>query len=81
MGRPLVLPRTNIGLLMHDRINALLMQRGDAAEITECVEGLLKDNELAERIGQAGRRFAIKRFNWARSAQALESFYREVLRR
>jgi hypothetical protein len=30
-----VLPNTNIGLLMHDRINALLMQRGDAAEIAE----------------------------------------------
>jgi hypothetical protein len=41
MGRPVVLPRTNIGLLVHDRINALLMQRGDAAEITECVESLL----------------------------------------
>jgi glycosyltransferase involved in cell wall biosynthesis len=80
MGRPFVLPRTNIGLLMHDRISALLMQRGDAAEITECVERLLEDKELAERIGQAGRRFAIERFNWARSAQALESFYREVLR-
>ena len=81
IGRPVVLPRTNIGLLMHDRINALLMQRGDAAEITDRIEALLKDNEFAERIGQAGRRFAIEHFNWERSARQLEGFYREVLRR
>ena len=67
MGRPVVLPRTNIGLLMHHRINALPMQRGDAAEITECVELLLTDAGLAARVGQEGRLFAIEHFNVARS--------------
>jgi glycosyltransferase involved in cell wall biosynthesis len=81
MGRPVVLPKTNIGLLMHDRVNALLTQRGDAAEITECVEALLRDSELAERIGQAGRRFAIEHFSWKRSTQQLEGFFRRILRR
>jgi glycosyltransferase involved in cell wall biosynthesis len=81
MGRPVVLPKTNIGLLMDDRVNALLMQRGDAAEIANCVEVLLKDSDLAERIGQAGRRFAIEHFSWERSAQQLEGFFRRILRR
>jgi glycosyltransferase involved in cell wall biosynthesis len=81
MGRPVVLPKTNIGLLMHDRINALLMQRGDAAEITECLETLLSDPVLADRMGQAGRRFAIEHFNWERSTKHLESFYRRILGR
>jgi glycosyltransferase involved in cell wall biosynthesis len=80
MGRPVVLPNTNIGLLMHDRINALLMQRGDSAEITECVESLLTDQALAARVGEEGRRFAIEHFNWARSARQLEVFYQELLR-
>jgi glycosyltransferase involved in cell wall biosynthesis len=80
MGRPVVLPNTNIGLLMHDRVNALLMQRGDAAEITECVESLLTDQALAARVGEEGRRFAIEHFNWSRSARQLEGFYREMLR-
>jgi glycosyltransferase involved in cell wall biosynthesis len=79
MGRPVVLPRTNIGLLMHDRINALLMQRGDAAEITESIEVLLTDAALAARVGLEGRRFAIEHFNWQRSAKGLESFYRKML--
>jgi glycosyltransferase involved in cell wall biosynthesis len=81
IGRPVVLPNTNIGLLLRDRINALLMQRGDAAEITECVVSLLADPALSARVGQEGRRFAIKHFNWARSARQLEVFYQELLRR
>jgi glycosyltransferase involved in cell wall biosynthesis len=79
MGRPVVLAKTNVGLLMDDRMNALLMQRGDAAEIAECVEVLLTDSALAARVGQDGRRFAIEHFNWQRSAEGLESFYRVVL--
>ena len=81
MGRPVVLPNTNIGLLMHDRINALLMQRGDAAEIAECVESLLTDQALAARVGEEGRRFAIEHFNWSRSAKHLACFYRRILGR
>jgi glycosyltransferase involved in cell wall biosynthesis len=81
MGRPVVLPNTNIGLRMQQRADALLMQRGDAAEIAECVEELLTDPALAEKVGQGGRRFAIEHFNWERSAKQLERFYREVLRR
>jgi glycosyltransferase involved in cell wall biosynthesis len=81
MGRPVILPNTNIGLLMRDGINGLLMQRGDAAEITECIEALLSDPVLADRLGQAGRRFAIEHFNWKRSTKQLESFYRRILGR
>jgi glycosyltransferase involved in cell wall biosynthesis len=80
-GRPLVLPRANVGLLMQDGVNALIMQRGDAEEITRCVEKLLADPALAGRLGREGRHFAIEHFNWQRSAEQLESFYRDVLAR
>ena len=81
MGRPVVMPQTNIGLLMQDQVNAILMQRGDAAEITQCVEALLNDPALAERVGREGRRFAIEHFNWSSSATQLVAFYRRLLRR
>lgn len=55
------------------------MERGDAAEITECVAALLTDPALADRVGQEGRRFAIEHFSWERSAKQLEGFYRQVL--
>jgi glycosyltransferase involved in cell wall biosynthesis len=81
MGRPVVLPETNVGLLLRDRENGLLMQRGDAMEIATCVEGLLNDATWADQIGHAGRRFAVDNFSWERSAEQLVSFYNQVLRR
>ena len=36
-GRPVVLPRTNIGLHLRDRREALLLDLGSAAEIAEAV--------------------------------------------
>jgi glycosyltransferase involved in cell wall biosynthesis len=81
IGKAVVLPNTNIGLLMQDGVDALLMRRGDAAEITGCVEAILTDPERAARMGEGGRRFAIEHFNWERSARGLEDFYRTVLGR
>jgi len=80
-GRPVVMPRTNIGLLMQDRVNAILMKQGDAAEITACVEALINDPALADRVGKEGRRFALAHFDGAKSAKGLASFYRQVLGR
>jgi glycosyltransferase involved in cell wall biosynthesis len=79
MGRPVVLARTNVGLRLQDRVNALLMERGDAAEITACVKELLVHPALADRVGRAGRRFAIEHFDWQRSTKQLEGFYRQLL--
>jgi glycosyltransferase involved in cell wall biosynthesis len=81
VGRPVILPRTNIGLLMQDGVNAILMQRGDAAEIARCVQMLINDPTLADRVGLEGRRFAIKHFNWNRSATQLAAFYQRLLQR
>ncbi len=81
MGRPVVTAQTNIGLLMQDRVNAILMQRGDAPEITHCVEALINDPALVDRVGREGRRFALEHFDWGRSAVELAAFYRKLLKR
>jgi len=74
-GRPLILPAANLGLRLRDRIDALLLRRGDAAEIADRVIEVLRDNDLADRLGQNARRFAQENFNWQRSASGLEHFY------
>jgi glycosyltransferase involved in cell wall biosynthesis len=79
IGRPLLLAKANVGLRLQDGVNAILMERGDAAEITERVRTLLVDPALAERVGREGRRFAIEHFDWQRSTKQLEGFYRELL--
>jgi glycosyltransferase involved in cell wall biosynthesis len=75
-GRPLILPATNLGLRLRDGIDALLLNRGDAAEIAERVAEVLRDADFADRLGTNARRFAIENFNWHRSALGLEHFYR-----
>jgi glycosyltransferase involved in cell wall biosynthesis len=75
----LILPATNLGLRLRDGIDALLLHRGDAIEIADRVAEVLRDNDLADRLGRNARRFAVENFNWHRSASGLEGFYRDSL--
>jgi glycosyltransferase involved in cell wall biosynthesis len=45
----------------------------------DAVKRLLADPGLAARIGQSARRLAVERYAWSSAAQALESFYQQVL--
>jgi glycosyltransferase involved in cell wall biosynthesis len=78
-GRPLILPATNLGLRLRDGIDALLLHRGDATEIADRVDEVLRDNDLADRLGRNARRFAMENFDWHRSASGLDRFYRDSL--
>lgn len=80
MGRPVILPRANIGLELEDGVEAITMARGDAAEIIACLRPLLADEDRARDLGRAGRAFAMRRFSWRRSAEALAVFYASLWR-
>ncbi|MGU3544292.1 glycosyltransferase [Methylobacterium sp. A52T] len=74
LGKPVILPAVNIGRRLNDGRNALLLFRGDATEIADKVETLLKSGQ-SMLIGKAGREFAISNFNWALNAESLMKFY------
>jgi glycosyltransferase involved in cell wall biosynthesis len=78
MGRPVVLPRANVGLEVEDGEEALLLDSGDAADIAARVERILSDSALASRLAAGARRFAERSFSWPRSAAVLHEFYRRV---
>lgn len=77
-GRPVVLPRTNIGLLVENGQQALLLERGDADEIANALDRLRNDPELGERIGEEGRAFALRELRWTASVDKVEELYLEV---
>jgi glycosyltransferase involved in cell wall biosynthesis/SAM-dependent methyltransferase len=79
VGRPVVLPATNLGRFLEDGKECVVLRRGDALEIAEVVERLLDDEELRARIGAGGRAFAERHFSWAASAEKLKAFYERVL--
>lgn len=77
-GKPVVLPRTNIGLELRDEDTALLLSTGTSREIADKVERLIKDPELGKQIGARSQAFARERLSWAAAAETLESFYQQV---
>jgi glycosyltransferase involved in cell wall biosynthesis len=74
-GRPVILPRSNIGLILRDGEEALLLERGDSVEIADALQRLASDPDLRTRIGHGGRNFALKSLDWVKNVAALASFY------
>jgi glycosyltransferase involved in cell wall biosynthesis len=79
-GRPVVLPRTNIGLELRNGGEAILLERGDAAEIVAAVERLMEDPELGKRVAAGGRAFALRELRWSASVDSLERLFAVVSR-
>jgi glycosyltransferase involved in cell wall biosynthesis len=82
-GRPVILPKSNLGHLLTNGKNCLLLQNASdpSAEIGALLKLLIKNPHLASAIGAAGREFAREHFNWGTTAGNLHAFYREILER
>jgi glycosyltransferase involved in cell wall biosynthesis len=61
-----------------DRENGLFSAVGDAVALTQSIESLLRDADLARRLGQAARKDAL-RHTWRLSADNLAAIYRRVV--
>ena len=78
-GKPVVLPNTNIGRFLRDDIEAVVLEEGHALEIAARLEPLLQDPERRERIGAAGREFALRELTWPRNVERVKAFYDQIL--
>ncbi|MBX3749990.1 MAG: glycosyltransferase family 4 protein [Opitutaceae bacterium] len=75
VGRPVILPRANLGCLVRHGTDAYVLERADAAGIARAVAELRRDPALADRLARGALAFADRHFSWRRSAAALASFY------
>ncbi len=75
LGRPVVLPRTNLGTQLRHGTDAYVLERADAAGIATAVTELRRDHALHARLSQGALAFAEKHFSWPRTAEALAKFY------
>jgi len=78
-GKPVLLPTMNIGRFVKDEEQALLLQKGNALEIAQKLEGLFQDQTRREKIGTGGRLFAEENLKWSQSAKKLLGFYNRLL--
>jgi glycosyltransferase involved in cell wall biosynthesis len=79
MGRPVILPHCNIGNDLTHGENALLLEEGNALDIVGRIEELIVDPELARRLGEGSRRFALERLSWHDNAAAMAEFFRSSI--
>ena len=75
LGRPVVLPRTNLGATLRHGVDAYVLGRADAAGIATAVRALRADPALSDRLSRGAAAYAAQHFSWRRSAEALAKFY------
>ena len=78
IGRPVILPRTNLGATLRPGIDAYVLDQADAAGIAAAVRELRADRKLYDRLAQGATAYATKHFSWRRSAEGLANFYRTM---
>jgi glycosyltransferase involved in cell wall biosynthesis len=78
-GRPVILPKANIGHVIRDGEEAILLDRGDPVEIATALQRLVADPALCAKVGRGGRNFAIANLNWEKNMWALSEFYATCL--
>ncbi len=80
IGRPVILPRTNLGQIVRHGKDAYVIDNADAAGISQAIKELRSDANLREQLAQGALTFAQKHFSWKRSAADLAKFYRQLTR-
>ncbi|MDP2137548.1 MAG: glycosyltransferase, partial [Candidatus Didemnitutus sp.] len=78
IGRPVVLPRANLGATLRHGVDAYVLDQADAAGIAAAIVELRGDPALSARLADGAVAVAAARFSWRRSAEVLASFYRTV---
>lgn len=75
LGRPVVLPRTNLGLVTRHLEDAYVLPRADAAGIAAAVARLRAEPALAEKLAAGALAFSARHFSWSATARRLLRLY------
>ena len=75
LGRPVILPRTNLGEILRHGEEAWILPQANAPAMAEAVRLLRGDAALRSRLSAGAAAVCAKYFNWDRSAGALLDFY------
>jgi glycosyltransferase involved in cell wall biosynthesis len=79
MGRPVVLPRTNVGRFVRHGEDAWVMEKVDALGITQAVLELRSNKILSERLAAGAGAFAREHFDWKKNTESLAEFYEKTV--
>jgi glycosyltransferase involved in cell wall biosynthesis len=78
MGRPIVVPRSNVGRFLRHGEEAWVLDKVDAIGIVDAVLAIRHNKELGETLAAGATRFCRQHFNWKRNTETLDEFYRQI---
>ena len=78
-GRPVILPRVNLGLDLVHGENAIVLPEAMAEPIVAALREWLPRPERLAAIGAAGREFALRKLTWEAATDAVADLYGRVL--
>ena len=66
--------------LVQDGQNGLLVDPGDAGQIVRCIERLMTDSDLRQRLGRNAVQDVTRKCSWLGTAEVVNAAYRSLLR-
>jgi glycosyltransferase involved in cell wall biosynthesis len=78
MGRPVLLPRTNVGRFVRHGQEAWVLPKMDAIAMVDTLRMLRADEELMSRLSAGALAFCEEHFSWKKNAATLEKFYEQI---
>ena len=78
IGRPIILPASNIGLSMRHLEDAYIVPQANATTIAEAVRTIRADAALEARLASGAQRFFSEELCWRSSSSKLLDFYKTV---
>jgi glycosyltransferase involved in cell wall biosynthesis len=79
MGRPVVLPETNVGRFVEHGNDAWVLPKVDAQAIVQSVRFLNDNPATRQRLSAGALAFAERHFDWTKNSRQLAEFYTSVL--
>lgn len=78
MGRPIILPRTNLGRFVRHGEDAWVLDKVDALSIVAAIQEIRADTALSERLAAGALAFARQHFDWSVNTRTLAAFYEKI---
>ncbi len=78
-GRPVLMPRANVGRRVRSGVEALILETGEPAEIADQCRRVFADAALSQRLAAGAVAFARRCFDPVLNARKLAGFYRRLL--
>jgi glycosyltransferase involved in cell wall biosynthesis len=79
MGRPVILPETNVGRFVKHGYDAWVLPKVDAQAIVQSVRFLNDNPTKRQRLATGALAFAERHFDWTKNSRQLAEFYTSVL--